>query len=130
MEKIHDEHEQESTEVSESDTDKRMLARAKVSIMEDKKNNLLLSNRLSDGRGKDDIHIRAKKLKDHYKAVQACDQIMAYGFVIILFLLTGFYWFIIIFNEEIRHTFHNYHVIAPTFVFGTISLGALNMLVR
>ena len=62
--------------------------------------------RLSDGRGKDDIHIRAKKLKDHYKAVQACDQIMAYGFVIILFLLTGFYWFIIIFNEEIRHTFH------------------------
>ena len=62
--------------------------------------------RLSDNRGKDDIHIRAKKLKEHYRAVQACDQIMAYGFVIILFLLTGFYWFIIIFSEQIRFTFH------------------------
>merc|ERR1712110_232590 len=132
MEKINDEP--ETPDISESDTDrdrdKTPQTRHKVSLMEDKKNNLLLSNRLSDSRGKDDIHVRAKKLKDHYKAVQACDQIMAYGFVIILFLLTGFYWFIIIFNEEIRHTFHNYHVIAPTFVFGTISLGALNMLVR
>ena len=63
-------------------------------------------SRLSDSRGKDDIHMRAKKLKEHYKAVQACDQIMAYGFVIIMFLLTGFYWFIIIFNEEIITAFH------------------------
>ena len=149
--------------------------------MADKKNDLLLSNRssftsihhthpafnrgfyltrLSDNRGKDDIHIRAKKLKEHYRAVQACDQIMAYGFVIILFLLTGFYWFIIIFSEQIRFTFHvsiyiasqpadvqqqyksmktsceqryifqEYHLIAPTFVFGSLSLGTLNILIR
>merc|ERR1712029_984784 len=116
---------------TESETERvHQSKEKKVSLLSDKKNDLLVSHRFSDSRGKDDIHMRAKKLKEHYKAVQACDQIMAYGFIIILFLLTGFYWFIIIFNEEIRHTFHDYHLIAPTFVFGTISLGALNILVR
>ena len=160
----------------QSETEKKIGKDKKVSLMADKKNDLLLSNRssftyihthpaytrgfyltrLSDNRGKDDIHIRAKKLKEHYRAVQACDQIMAYGFVIILFLLTGFYWFIIIFSEQIRFTFHvsiypadilqqyksmktsceqryifqEYHLIAPTFVFGSLSLGTLNILIR
>ena len=72
----------------------------------EKQNHCKYPQRLSDSRGKEDIQLRVKKLKDHYKAVQACDQIMAYGFVIILFLLTGFYWFIIIFSEQIRETFH------------------------
>lgn len=126
MDKIHDE-----PETTESETERVNVGRdKKVSLLFDKKNDLLLSNRLSDSRGKEDIQLRVKKLKDHYKAVQACDQIMAYGFVIILFLLTGFYWFIIIFSEQIRETFHEYHLIAPTFVFGTIALGTLNIFIR
>merc|ERR1712189_102034 len=95
------------SETTESETERvHQSKEKKVSLLSDKKNDLLVSHRLSDSRGKDDIHMRAKKLKEHYKAVQACDQIMAYGFVIIMFLLTGFYWFIIIFNEEIITAFH------------------------
>ena len=30
---------------------------------------------------------------------------MAYGFVAIMVLLTGFYWFIMIFSTELRDTF-------------------------
>lgn len=133
MEEIKDEP--ESTEIEESDSDRGMApsVRARGGLITDKKMakaDLLLSNRLSENRSKDDIHARAKKLKQHYKEVEACDKIMAYGFVIILFLLTGFYWFIMIFSEEIRDTFHESHLLAPAFVFGSVALAVLNILFR
>ena len=37
--------------------------------------------------------------------MEACNNIMAYGFIIIILLLTGFYWFIMIFSAEIKDTF-------------------------
>merc|ERR1712106_1151133 len=111
MEELKDE--QESTEIEESDSDRSMASnirsRGLGGLISDKKMakaDMLLANRLSENRSKDDIHARAKKLKQHYKEVEACDKIMAYGFVIILFLLTGFFWFIMIFSEQIRDTFH------------------------
>merc|ERR1712106_809601 len=127
MEELKDE--QESTEIEESDSDRGMASnirsRALGGLISDKKMpkaDMLLANRLSENRSKDDIHARAKKLKQHYKEVEACDKIMAYGFVIILFLLTGFYWFIMIFSEQIRDTFHESHLLAPAFVFGSVAL--------
>eukprot|EP00090_Calanus_glacialis_P041991 TRINITY_DN74630_c0_g1_i1.p1 TRINITY_DN74630_c0_g1~~TRINITY_DN74630_c0_g1_i1.p1 ORF type:complete len:134 (-),score=29.59 TRINITY_DN74630_c0_g1_i1:375-776(-) len=133
MEEIKDEP--ESTEIEESDSDRGMApaVRGRGGLITDKKMakaDLLLANRLSENRSKDDIHARAKKLKQHYKEVEACDKIMAYGFVIILFLLTGFYWFIMIFREEIRDTFHESHLLAPAFVFGSVALAVLNILFR
>ncbi|XP_023337950.1 uncharacterized protein LOC111708723 [Eurytemora carolleeae] len=92
------------------------------------KNDLLLTARLSENRHKEALHSRAHKLKHHYREVEACDQVMAYGFVAIMFLLTGFYWFIMIFSLEIKETFISYHVIAPAFVYGSIMLGGLNLI--
>jgi len=134
MEEIKDEP--ESTEVDESDSDRGFASSVQkrdISGLSDRqmvKEDLLLANRLSENRSKDDIHERAKKLKRHYREVEACDKIMAYGFVIILFLLTGFYWFIMIFSDEIRDTFHESHLLAPAFVFGTLALGILNFVFR
>merc|ERR1712156_1057246 len=54
------------------------------------------------------VHNRARKLKQHYREVEACNNIMAYGFIIIILLLTGFYWFIMIFSAEIKDTFQIY----------------------
>merc|ERR1711962_938022 len=51
-----------------------------------KKNEMLLASRLTENRHRDDLHNRAKKLKHHYREVEACDKIMAYGFVAIMFL--------------------------------------------
>merc|ERR1719186_2786 len=134
MEEIKDEP--ESTEFEESDSDRVLpasLRRRDIGgQMTDKKMvkaDLLLAARLSENRSKDDMHARAKKLKHHYKEVEACDKIMGYGFVVILFLVTGFSWFIIIFSEEIRDTFHESHLLAPAFVFGTISLAVLNVII-
>ena len=76
--------------------------------------------------------------------VEACNNIMAYGFIIIILLLTGFYWFIIIFSAEIKDTFQVFHllqvhvnyfvqdhqVIAPAFVYGTVALALLNFVFR
>ena len=72
---------------------------------------------------------------------------MAYGFIIIILLLTGFYWFIIIFSAEIKDTFQvsfpckltnthvvdfmqDHQVIAPAFVYGTVALALLNFVFR
>jgi len=135
MEELKDE--QESTEIEESDSDRGLASSLRTrdlgGLVSDKKmgkSDLLLANRLSENRSKDHIHARAKKLKQHYKEVEACDKIMAYGFVIILFLLTGFYWFIMIFSDQIRDTFHEYHLLAPAFVFGTLALAVLNIVFR
>ena len=49
--------------------------------------------------------------------VEACNNIMAYGFIIIILLLTGFYWFIMIFSAEIKDTFQ---VLLSTFSIATI----------
>ena len=43
--------------------------------------------------------------------VEACNNIMAYGFIIIILLLTGFYWFIMIFSTEIKDTFQVFHLV-------------------
>ena len=83
--------------------------------------------------------------------MESCNKIMAYGFVVILFLLIGFYWFIIIFSEEIRGAFHvseskiqqqfacaaeretcipslqETHLLLPAFVLGTAALAVLNI---
>jgi len=76
------------------------------------------------------VHNRARKLKQHYREVEACNNIMAYGFIIIILLLTGFYWFIIIFSAEIKDTFQDHQVIAPAFVYGTVALALLNFVFR
>merc|ERR1739838_1159604 len=99
MEEIKDEP--ESTEFEESDSASDRVIPASLrrrdigGQMTDKKMvkaDLLLAARLSENRSKDDMHARAKKLKHHYKEVEACDKIMGYGFVVILFLVTGFSW--------------------------------------
>merc|ERR1712106_881738 len=114
MEELKDE--QESTEIEESDSDRSMASNIRsrdlggqISVKKMAKADMLLANRLSENRSKDDIHARAKKLKQHYKEVEACDKIMAYGFVMI-------------FSEQIRDTFHESHLLAPAFVFGSVAL--------
>merc|ERR1711973_826184 len=92
------------------------------------KNDLLLEARLSESRHRNELHSRAKKLKHHYKEVDACDKIMAYGFIAIIFLLTGFYWFIMIFSQEIKQAFQEYHIIGHVFMYGSILLGGLNFI--
>merc|ERR1711935_378770 len=129
-----------STEMEESDSDHpqvsptllrknlaRLLPSEKESTREERPQ--LRSARLAEDRSRDILHARAKKLKHHFTEVATCDKIMAYGFIVIMFLLTGFYWFINIFSEEIRVTFQEYCLIAPAFVYGTAVLGVLNFFV-
>ena len=54
----------------------------------------LLNNRLADDRHRHQLHDRAIKLRHHYSEMEACDKIMAYGFIVILLLCSGFLWFI------------------------------------
>merc|ERR1712083_512817 len=49
---------------------------------------------------KDELHARASKLRRHYSEIQACEKVMAFGFISIIFLCTGFFWFIKLFKME------------------------------
>eukprot|EP00088_Acartia_fossae_P061226 TRINITY_DN7352_c0_g1_i2.p1 TRINITY_DN7352_c0_g1~~TRINITY_DN7352_c0_g1_i2.p1 ORF type:complete len:146 (+),score=17.31 TRINITY_DN7352_c0_g1_i2:25-462(+) len=85
-----------------------------------------LASRLVLPNGESVVHQRARRLRKHYHELESCDKIMAYGFILIMFLCTGFCWFINLFAKDIRNTFIDYHVIAPAFLYGTAFLGALN----
>merc|ERR1719347_111126 len=94
------------------------------------KEDLLAGERLSLDKSAETVHQRAKNLKLHYIEVAACDKIMAYGFITIMFLLTGFYWFIMLFSEEIKEQLQDYKLLAPAFVYGTLTLGVLNYFMK
>eukprot|EP00088_Acartia_fossae_P015982 TRINITY_DN18892_c0_g1_i1.p1 TRINITY_DN18892_c0_g1~~TRINITY_DN18892_c0_g1_i1.p1 ORF type:complete len:157 (+),score=10.68 TRINITY_DN18892_c0_g1_i1:60-530(+) len=88
----------------------------------------LVSEKDSDERHKRNLCLKAAKLRKHYKELEACDKVMGYGFIVILFFCAGFMWFIKMFGPEIKTTFSAWHVIAPAFIYGSVILGTLNIL--
>merc|ERR1712200_187214 len=80
--------------------------------------------------GESTLQLRARRLRHHYNELESCDKIMAYGFILIMFICVGFYWFTYLFSKQIRMYFSDYHVIAPAFLYGTLLLGAINLLLR